>query len=51
VEIVALSEDPQLVANLVLTFTNAPLSTLQRALELTDPLARLALCVQSTGQL
>jgi Lon protease-like protein len=45
VERVALSDDPEIVANLVLTFTNAPLSTLQRALELTDARARLALCV------
>jgi hypothetical protein len=44
-EIVALSEDPELVANLVLTFTNAPLSTLLRALELDDAAARLRLCV------
>lgn len=45
VEMVALSEDPELVAYLVLTFTNAPQSKMLRALEVTDARARLALCV------
>jgi hypothetical protein len=45
IELVATSENPELIANLVLTFTYASPGKMQRALELDDAAARIALCL------